>query len=298
MKESGRKESVKKEDKCDEILADDEEEHEKALTTTNAWSFSSWSNMSTSLLDIVKKDLGEFQHDASEFAYGVGGVLGGVAKAVGSSINIHEAKRAAGYLRDGVANVIHTIDESLQIPIEDEEQTPNDPFNSRVRACQKERNTFLMEPAGQAEEFEKWQANFDLAEQEHAIQYLVECVDEIKSFYTQLVPDEITHNEFWLRYFYRVELIRKEVEKLRSANEDADTKQPKSCESLSDESIKHEMAAKNKDDGDKNVDAESISTGSFQMIDKPSSRDESQDGEDGWDCDFATDVSLNDEKNS
>lgn len=100
---------------------------------------------------------------------------------------------------------------------------PLERWNTLVKSIQTDPHTFCHEPDGPPENYESWLETFSLIDHEGEVEKLLGTVTEIKSIYVKLVPESMTHCEFWHRYFYRIHLLRElEIKRaqIKQAEED------------------------------------------------------------------------------
>ena len=78
-------------------------------------------------------------------------------------------------------------------------------------ALQGEEATYLTEPVND-EGYKQFCSQFDPTTRGEEIGRLV-SVDALRVLYAKLVPNEVTYNQFWTRYFYKLDLLKKEEER-------------------------------------------------------------------------------------
>lgn len=99
-------------------------------------------------------------------------------------------------------------------------------WKAKLHKIQIDPNTYCREPSGLLEDFDNWLVNFNLINYQKQTEYLLENVPEIKKYHQDLVPKTITENDFWHRYFYRVNQLKEEQANLiqqKSTSESAHT---------------------------------------------------------------------------
>lgn len=85
-----------------------------------------------------------------------------------------------------------------------------------IRAIEADPRTFCHDPEGSLQEFASWLERFDLKKHEDNVQRILETSTDVREFYDKLVPQELSRERFWQRYFYRVDKL-KEMESKRAA---------------------------------------------------------------------------------
>merc|ERR1719376_1457381 len=67
--------------------------------------------------------------------------------------------------------------------------------------------------ADDEEEYKKFCENFSIDDNKEELSGIMLDFKEVRSIYTKLVPDAVTHEDFWMRYFYKKSLIQKAEER-------------------------------------------------------------------------------------
>eukprot|EP00002_Diphylleia_rotans_P011356 TRINITY_DN2245_c0_g1_i1.p1 TRINITY_DN2245_c0_g1~~TRINITY_DN2245_c0_g1_i1.p1 ORF type:complete len:285 (-),score=66.86 TRINITY_DN2245_c0_g1_i1:947-1801(-) len=75
--------------------------------------------------------------------------------------------------------------------------------DAKLLAIQRDIATFTTAPTPE-NAYRTWVANFDLNSKTEAIAQLLSTQDEIRALHHKLVPNSVSHSDFWNRYFYRV----------------------------------------------------------------------------------------------
>lgn len=57
------------------------------------------------------------------------------------------------------------------------------------------------------EKFGNWKAKFSVQAQQSDISNLLVTCPHIRSLHSQLVPAKVSYETFWMRYFYKVQLL-------------------------------------------------------------------------------------------
>uniref|UniRef100_A0A7S1TG33 BSD domain-containing protein n=1 Tax=Compsopogon caeruleus TaxID=31354 RepID=A0A7S1TG33_9RHOD len=82
----------------------------------------------------------------------------------------------------------------------------------RVLDLQVDPHTYC-EPVQDVEAFEKWCDTFDSNGREEECEEILNNHNEICDLYARMVPDLLEEDVFWLRYFYRLEVLQREEQR-------------------------------------------------------------------------------------
>lgn len=96
-------------------------------------------------------------------------------------------------------------------------------WRTKLHQIQIDPNTYCREPSGLLEDFDNWLVNFNLINYQKQTEYLLENVPEIKKYHNDLVPKTISENDFWHRYFYRVNQLKEEQANLIQQKSSSET---------------------------------------------------------------------------
>lgn len=90
-------------------------------------------------------------------------------------------------------------------------------FDARLHNLRTDTSTYCVEPADEAD-YELWRETFDLDDVavKKTISDLLVTSQEMRSLYTKLVPSAVAHQEFWQRYFYKLDALER-AERRRTA---------------------------------------------------------------------------------
>jgi len=96
--------------------------------------------------------------------------------------------------------------------LRDGQPVPLDRLQAQLFALAADAETFTVDPAftegGDKRETELFEAfTVDLDKRQGEISDLTRSNADIRRHYTELVPEKVTHRQFWTRYFFRVHLI-------------------------------------------------------------------------------------------
>lgn len=82
-----------------------------------------------------------------------------------------------------------------------------DRWDLLVSAVQSDPRTYCHEPDGAPEDYESWLEKFNLLDQD--VQAIMRTSPDVRQYHAQLVPDQLTFDMFWQRYFYRIEMLKR-----------------------------------------------------------------------------------------
>ena len=83
-----------------------------------------------------------------------------------------------------------------------------DRAKARLHAIQVDPSTYCSNPSGPREKYEEWLKSFDMNTKKGEVSELLVSQVEVRGLYTRLVPSEISHADFWRRYFYKVNQLQ------------------------------------------------------------------------------------------
>ncbi len=92
-------------------------------------------------------------------------------------------------------------------------------LEERIRGMESRRESFL-QPVADAADFDAWSEHFELRGEAGDVETLLEQREALRAMHARLVPDELSEESFWRRYFYarqaleaqearRLELLRR-----------------------------------------------------------------------------------------
>ena len=248
-------------------------------TQPTSWNWGFMQNMT----DFVKKDLEEFQHNASSLANDVGGMFIGMAKSVNDSIPSdvkQEVRKASDVFFTGVNNVINTLNEQLLEDEEYENETlgtlstyveeispdHHSEFRLELYKLQKNEDTYVRPPECHPEEFDsfisKIQDEIDQLKIENKSQ-----PEAVMHYYHLLVPKELSHQEFWARYKYNINLLIKNfIDKSKTNIGVKSSEESKLSPNESNVTSNQDQKCQ---DQEENEMTSSLSSDSFQLVDGP-----------------------------
>lgn len=98
-------------------------------------------------------------------------------------------------------------DEAADLVLLPDQQTiSRDRWDVLLRAIQADPRTYCHEPDGAPEDYESWLERFNLMDID--VQRILQSSPDVRDFHSKLVPDQLTFDMFWQRYFYRIEMLK------------------------------------------------------------------------------------------
>ncbi|XP_007897835.2 BSD domain-containing protein 1 [Callorhinchus milii] len=176
---------------------------------------------SAKAVEFLKRDLVEFtqviQHDTAT-------TIAATASVVRERLCIEEPIEGSQKITKALSNFFGAISDAIACKVEElaapqvkipKENCPrsSDPYDSskvRLGNLQDDSTTYCSEPD---EHYDSWLSEFSLEDEKYAISDLLVNNESMRHLYTQLVPLEVTHVDFWCRYFYRVYQLQQEEAK-------------------------------------------------------------------------------------
>ncbi|XP_076337678.1 BSD domain-containing protein 1-like isoform X2 [Tachypleus tridentatus] len=178
----------------------------------------------------IKRDLTEFsetvQHDTAS-------AVASTASLLRDKLQVDNTESVAGKAKEGITSLLENItdvfmpyqepDEEEVVIIHNSKPLILDRWESQLHAIRVDPKTYCREPESPPELYETWLEVFDLnAHQEEISKIMVEC-GQVRNLYAKLVPTAVSHNEFWQRYFFRVQQLKeaeiKRAELVQRANQ-------------------------------------------------------------------------------
>ncbi|KAF1861102.1 hypothetical protein Lal_00000521 [Lupinus albus] len=81
-------------------------------------------------------------------------------------------------------------------------------FDAQVRVIQGDASTYIEGPED-LDEYNKWKSEFSLDGKSEEIEGFLRENDVVESVYKRIVPNNVKHETFWYRYYYRVYRLKK-----------------------------------------------------------------------------------------
>jgi len=170
--------------------------------------------------EFMRRDMGEFaqavKQDASK-------IVNSTAEQLNINLNLEEAGEKTRIVTSQIGSFINKVVEKVapQMPDDDEENLlvgtrkgvkTLDAYQAKIFHLQTNPETYLT-GADDEDEYKKFCENFSIDENKEELSGIMLDFKEVRSIYTKLVPDAVTHEDFWRRYFYKKSLIQKAEER-------------------------------------------------------------------------------------
>jgi len=170
--------------------------------------------------EFMRRDMGEFaqavKQDASK-------IVNSTAEQLNINLNLEDAGEKTRIVTSQIGSFINKVVEKVapQGPDDDEENLlvgtrkgvkTLDAYQAKIFHLQTNPETYLT-GADDEEEYKKFCENFSIDENKEELSGIMLDFKEVRSIYTKLVPDAVTHEDFWMRYFYKKSLIQKAEER-------------------------------------------------------------------------------------
>ncbi|XP_016436725.2 uncharacterized protein LOC107762842 [Nicotiana tabacum] len=178
----------------------------------SVWSFGglfkTLSTRSESVLETYRKDLQEFGSGLKKETELFREVASRAVKDLPNSIEVIDGviKSTAEIISQGKDSLLASSDD-VEPETPDQNRVLNSTrysrFESQLINIQNDPNTFCLEPED-LEEYKKWKLSFDLKEKNEEVENLIGKIGSLEGIYKRVVPNEVDHETFWYRYFYRV----------------------------------------------------------------------------------------------
>ncbi|CAL1531096.1 unnamed protein product [Lymnaea stagnalis] len=194
-------------------MADGENNSNKSDNSWENW-LGGWvqtaKEKSSSALEFVKKDLAEFtctMQKETEKA----------VELTKDSLNREKTTQATNKVKAGLSSFLDNISKVLVIPPDDnyiqmkvaaDGSGLYDRGKARLHALQLDASTYMDTPHGPPEQYSMWLESFNMDQHKGEISELLVSKVEVRALYTKLVPSDVSHAEFWQRYFYRVHQLQ------------------------------------------------------------------------------------------
>ncbi|XP_078069826.1 BSD domain-containing protein 1-like [Mustelus asterias] len=185
---------------------------------------------SAKAVEFLTHDLAEFtqviQHDTVT-------TIAATALAFKEKLNVEEHTEGDQALSKGLSKLLGAISDAFT-PTAEESITSDvetikdaqmrisesyDGFKVRLGNLQTDPATYSSRPDDQ---FNFWLLTFSLEDENCAISDLLVNSPPIRDLYAKLVPSEVTHADFWCRYFYRVHQLHQEESRRQALKERAE----------------------------------------------------------------------------
>ncbi|XP_009599212.1 uncharacterized protein [Nicotiana tomentosiformis] len=170
--------------------------------------FKTLSTRSESVLETYRKDLQEFGSGLKKETELFREVASRAVKDLPNSIEVIDGviKSTAEIISQGKDSLLASSDD-VEPETPDQNRVLNSArysrFESQLINIQNDPNTFCLEPED-LEEYKKWKLGFDLKEKNEEVETLIGKIGSLEGIYKRVVLNEVDHETFWCRYFYRV----------------------------------------------------------------------------------------------
>ncbi|XP_009769239.1 uncharacterized protein LOC107764070 [Nicotiana tabacum] len=170
--------------------------------------FKTLSTRSELVLETYRKDLQEFGSGLKKETELFREVASRAVKDLPNSIEVIDGviKSTAEIISQGKDSLLASSDD-VEPETPDQNRVLNSArysrFESQLINIQNDPNTFCLEPED-LEEYKKWKLGFDLKEKSEEVENLIGNIVSLEGIYKRVVPNEVDHETFWYRYFYRV----------------------------------------------------------------------------------------------
>jgi hypothetical protein len=164
-------------------------------------------------LEIIKSDLAEFKttmaNDTSSLLMEGNSLLGGAVSFLKSADESSEDAND-----DTNKNNIVGSFSSTRTTIGTGSSTIQERYKQELVALQSNQSTFLDEPSASSKpDFAQWLSEFDAESHKTSISELLIENSSMRLLYAQLVPAQLSNDQFWSRYFYKVTQLDQENRK-------------------------------------------------------------------------------------
>ncbi|XP_041358282.1 BSD domain-containing protein 1-like isoform X2 [Gigantopelta aegis] len=197
--------------------------------TQNSW-WGGWLQLakekSLAAVDFVKRDLSEFtntmSHDTTKIVEVTSSTIKDTLTAENTSVAKDKMKQSIHTLFNGLSKALiipHDDDDEPKPQLASEGAALFDRSKARLHAIQVDPGTYLNEPTGPEALFKEWVKEFNMDEKKGHISNVLVINVEVRALYTKLVPLQMSHTDFWQRYFYKLhQLEMDEVRKQAMMN--------------------------------------------------------------------------------
>ncbi|XP_020392797.1 BSD domain-containing protein 1-like [Rhincodon typus] len=185
---------------------------------------------SAKAVELLTRDLAEFTQVIQQDTVTT---ISTTALAFKEKLNVEEHAEGGQVFSKGLSNLLGAISDAFAPTVEesatadmkainDYQMGSSEPYDSlKARLCnlQADPATYSKKPD---EHYNSWLLSFTLDDEKCAISDLLANNPPIRDLYAKLVPSEITHADFWSRYFYRVHQLHQEEARRTALKERAE----------------------------------------------------------------------------
>nr|XP_002128881.1 BSD domain-containing protein 1 isoform X1 [Ciona intestinalis] len=200
-------------------MATKSEEEEKDESANSWWG--SWYDSAKKKLvetnEFIARDLKEFtqvvKDDTSKF---VAQTAISMKDQLNIKANVEEASEATKVVATSISGFLGSVVKHVTPSPPDQDENADStmfvgtqsgmkvisPAEARLFSIQTDPATYCNEPDN-TPEFHQWLETFELSEKKEELSLLMLDYKEVRTLYTRLVPDAVSHVDFWQRYFYK-----------------------------------------------------------------------------------------------
>ncbi|XP_078486972.1 BSD domain-containing protein 1 [Ciona intestinalis] len=195
-------------------------EEEEKDDSANSW-WGSWYDSAKKKLvetnEFIARDLKEFtqvvKDDTSKF---VAQTAISMKDQLNIKANVEEASEATKVVATSISGFLGSVVKHVTpLPPDQDENADStmfvgtqsgmkviSPAEARLFSLQTDPATYCNEPDN-TPEFQQWLEKFELSEKKEELSLLMLDYKEVRTLYTRLVPDAVSHVDFWQRYFHK-----------------------------------------------------------------------------------------------
>ncbi|CAB3364537.1 Hypothetical predicted protein [Cloeon dipterum] len=197
----------------------------QAQPAGGAWSwgsiFQAARDKSAEVMEFVKRDLDEFSSAMSNQASNVVSTTATVLK---DKLKLDDEESTAGSMKKSISSLLGQVNEVLNPQPDDEDEEPLviqgsepvslSPFQKKLVDVANDASTFLLDPAEDktlAPQFQAWlECQEENSLNTNRLTKLLSSNAHLKANYEKLVPEEISHLQFWQRFMFHKALLEDE----------------------------------------------------------------------------------------
>ncbi|XP_063410834.1 BSD domain-containing protein 1-like isoform X2 [Mytilus trossulus] len=186
----------------------------QAAKETSMYGIQAAKEKSMSAYEMIKKDLEEFSNTMSN---DTGEAVAKTSESLRETLKTENTEAARDKLKQGLSSFLDGLTKLLVVEAEDKDvpvarRNPTDPIfdraKARLHAIQVDPGTYCNDPSGSIDKYKEWLKSFNMEVRKGEVSELLVSQVEVRGLYTRLVPSEISHANFWRRYFYKVHQLQ------------------------------------------------------------------------------------------
>jgi hypothetical protein len=202
---------------AEEKSSPNQEQPAQPSTESGGWGWGGFfSNLSTQAASLVEEYVSDIKEFGSTISHDTSAAIESVAHRVESAASNATTDGVAAPLaniKSGVTSFVSGMSEMAQGVVQElgEIQIPS---ASPSEASTGLSTAQLQEKLSSADEiaFQQWMASFDVESKKGEISQLLAHNSSVLSLFQQLVPNDLSHEEFWGRYFFKLDQAAKKEE--------------------------------------------------------------------------------------